>query len=676
MVDTNPYIPVVDKFKGSREFSYLAEFFDKHGVYTHLPAGTVEYKKFWEDVKEKCLVGFTNELGISISAHHFFYLNFCRIEIQNLKTKKKIEGFPRFTDLDYEYFHMIDYCRKNEKSFIGVKGRRQGFSYKAGAICTHEFLFFPKSRSIIGAFLDHYSSNTMAMTITNLNFLNTNTEFRKQRNPDLKDYITARYQVDVAGVKVWKGLNSTVQSITFKDSPQKAAGKSASWLVLDESGLFPNITETYGYTEPLIKDGSTYTGTAIIQGSSGNMDSGSKYFYEMFTNPAKYNMLEFKDPENEERVIGFFSSALKARQGICKNPKSKWYKQYMIDDEGNSNYEAALDDILFEREKSKGGNDRRAAHFAITQFPLTWKEAFLRDKGTVFASIEMFDWLSKLETLKSLSEDKKKGTFYFDEQNKIKFRLDPDLQEIINYPMDKSEDKRGCVIIYEDPIKDPPHGLYIAGCDPYDQDKADSSESLGSIYVYKRFISNNVTHDQIVAEFTGRPEKADDFYETCRRLCIYYNAKCLYENQLKGLKVYFEHKNSLHFLCEQPEILKDIVKNTQVRRGYGIHMLESIKDQAEIYLKDWLYTERDLVDGTKILNLHTIKSIGLLKELIAYDRECNTDRVIALFCIMLQCKEMHRLHLTNNQTNVLAETDAFFKRKLFVKHNQNKFRYN
>jgi hypothetical protein len=117
-----------------------------------------------------------------------------------------------------------------------------------------------------------------------------------------------------------------------------------------------------------------------------------------------------------------------------------------------------------------------------------------------------------------------------------------------------------------DPIADSPYGRYIAGCDPYDQDKADTSESLGSFFVYDRLT------EQIVAEFTGRPNRADDFYETCRRMCIYYNAKCLYENQLKGLKIYFEQKNSLHYLSEQPGIIKDIVKNSQVNRGYGIHM--------------------------------------------------------------------------------------------------------
>ena len=43
--------------------------------------------------------------------------------------------------------------------------------------------------------------------------------------------------------------------------------------------------------------------------------------------------------------------------------------------------------------------------------------AIMRDKSAVFSSIEMLEWLSKLETTPSLREDKKKIELYFDEEN-------------------------------------------------------------------------------------------------------------------------------------------------------------------------------------------------------------------------------------------------------------------
>lgn len=682
----NPYIPNVDKFEAAKEFSYLAEFFNKHDSYTNLPRGTYEYKLFWEDVRDKCLNGFTNSKGIRITGAHFFYLNFCRISGFDEVVGKKVEMFPRFIDLDYEYFHMIEYCEINEMCLIAVKGRRQGWSYKAAAICAHEFSFFPGSSSIIGTFFSSYGTETMKMCKDNLNWLNANTEFRKQRNPDLSDYVMARYQVDVSGIKVWKGYKSQVRSISFKDNPTAAVGKSASKLILDEAGVFPNITDTYGYTEPLIKAGSRYSGVSIIFGSSGDMDSGSKYFYEMFTNPEKYNLLSFEDPEDPSKKIGFFSSALKGHEGYCKNPHSVWYKKDLIDEDGNSNLEATYDHIMFLRDKAKGGLDPKALHSIITQFPTTWKEAFLRNKGAIFASPEMLDWLGKLETTPSIRNSVETGNLVF-KDGKMEFQPSDEVNFITDFPLKPDVDNTGCIALFERPEflnGEIPYGLYVAGCDPYDQDKS-SVGSLGSFFVYKRFYHAGKTHDMLVAEYTGRPKFADDFYENCRKLCIYFNAKCLYENNLKGLKGYFEQKNSLHYLYEQPGIIRDIVKDSKVQRGYGIHVTRGsggssgIKDTMELYLKDWLYTEREDIDGNKILNLHTIKSIALLKELIAYDMEGNYDRCIALMLCILQAKDIHRIHVQNmNGSSNSFSNDPFLK-KVWEKQNiaqENRFTFN
>jgi hypothetical protein len=97
-------------------------------------------------------------------------------------------------------------------------------------------------------------------------------------------------------------------------------------------------------------------------------------------------------------------------------------------------------------------------------------------------------------------------------------------------------------------------------------------------------------------------------------------------------------------------------------------MSEGIKDQCEIYVKQWLYEEREDINGQKIMNLHTIKSIPLLKELVAYDREVNTDRVVAFMLCILQSKELHKLHLDSSTPQTLLELDPFFTQTLFKKN--------
>jgi len=153
---------------------------------------------------------------------------------------------------------------------------------------------------------------------------------------------------------------------------------------------------------------------------------------------------------------------------------------------------------------------------------------------------------------------------------------------------------------------------------------------------------------------------------------------------LKGFKGYFEQKNSLHYLYQQPSIIRDIVKDSKVQRGYGIHMSRGsngssgIKDTCELYLKDWLYSERDDVDGNKILNLHTIKSIALLKELVAYDITGNFDRVIAFMLCILQTKDLHKIHVESMSNSSRSYSNDPFLKKLWEKkdyNSQNKFTF-
>lgn len=688
MPSNTQYVPPVEHFSHTDEFRKCAIHFDNNkGLYTKHLKGTKEYADFWLAEDVKCRVGMTNSVGIRITGIHYFYLNYVRIRTEDPISKRKKFNFPRFLDIDYDYFHLVDVARSKGKGLIFTKPRRTGFSYKNAALLTHEYNFERDSIGVIGAFLEKLSTNTMNMVLDNMNFLNANTEWRKQRNPDTKDKVKARYLKKIAGQNVWAGYMSEVQKLTFKDNPFAAVGLTTSIFIFEEAGTLNNLRDAYGITEPCWKDGDNMIGIPIIFGTGGDMEGGTADFAYMFNSPREYNLLEFDNVwENgkEGSKCGWFIPATRGRLGEYKDElghNPHWRNKYMVDPDGNSLEDIAYESIMDHREVKRKGGDPKNIQDAITQYPLTPSESFLRSSGAIFSSIEMHDWLSKLETIPSLRSDKKKVELYFDENNTIKAKINPDIHDIVDYPLKPDANRTGCVVIWEDPQHNTPHGLYIAGCDPYDQDDAESTDSLGSFFIFKRFYTAGHSFDLPVAEYTGRPAKASDFYETCRKLCIYYNAKCLYENQLPGLKVYFEQKNSLHYLYEQPQIIKDIIKDSKVARGYGIHMnrgnkagVNGIKDQCEIYLREWLYQERQTINGEKILNLHTIKSIPLLKELINYDRERNTDRVIAFMLCILQLQEMHKIHVLESTPQTLLDSEPFWTRSLFKKNIYNTIR--
>jgi hypothetical protein len=130
-------------------------------------------------------------------------------------------------------------------------------------------------------------------------------------------------------------------------------------------------------------------------------------------------------------------------------------------------------------------------------------------------------------------------------------------------------------------------------------------------------------------------------------------------------------------------MIKDIIKDSKVQRGYGCHVTRGnggnsgIKDMMELYLKDWLYTEKEDINGIKKFNFHYIKSIALLKELIAYDIEGNFDRAIALMLCVLQTKELHKIHAQLMTGSSMSYGNDPFLKKIWAKNTTiNRFKFN
>ena len=114
---------------------------------------------------------------------------------------------------------------------------------------------------------------------------------------------------------------------------------------------------------------------------------------------------------------------------------------------------------------------------------------------------------------------------------------------IMEFPINKkTEDKTGCLVVWERPVKDPNFGDYYASVDPVSEGKTTTSESLCSIYVMKAPIQvtrhtgseseTYIEQGKIVAAWCGR---YDDINQTHRQLELiieWYNAWALVENNI------------------------------------------------------------------------------------------------------------------------------------------------
>jgi len=257
-----------------------------------------------------------------------------------------------------------------------------------------------------------------------------------------------------------------------------------------------------------------------------------------------------------------------------------------------------------------------------------------------FAEMHNFDIRSKLnkinrEDIKVVRNRPKSGCFISDDNKYIYFQI-----KNIN-----KSSYTGIVYNFEtDTHSFCTHHISTHNCDPYDHDHS-TTDSLGSCIIYKRFQNFESYYDLPVAEYTGRPDSAEEFYEIVRRLIKYYNATLLYENEKKGLYVYFTQKHEEYLLADQPDIINDVLQNTKVSRRKGIHMNKEIKLWGERLIRDWLNEE--YAPGAK--NLTKIFSEPLLEELISYNEDGNFDRVMAFMMIMIYKEELHHVHVKSKK---------------------------
>lgn len=405
----------------------------------------------------------------------------------------------------------------------------------------------------------------------------------------------------------------------------------------------------------------TYIANGIItHNTGGSMDSDFEGLKDIFYEPDAYNCLPIENIWDEGAIepCGFYV------------PDYYNFGEEYMDKDGNSNVKGAIKYGLIERDKIvKSSSDRTSIDRYIAEHSFTPMEASLQISTNIFPKAELIKHLSFIRTNKSVQSFKQVGKLVVDEYGILKWEQSARPKDLTKYRLDPSMDSSGEIVIWEHPVENPPHGLYIASCDSYDFDQSGSG-SLGSVFIYKRFQKFESFYDILVAEYTGRPEKAEMFYENVKKLLMYYNARLLFENQNPGILTYFRNNKVDYLLADQPDIIDKIIKNSTVHRAKGIHMTKEISLFAEGLIRDWLITVRS--DGK--MNLHTILSEPFLEELIAYNDKGNFDRVSSFKILMLYKEDLFNTKVNekrdSNRTNILFEqgiyrdydyTDIFMK---------------
>ena len=647
MVDFNK------KIINSAKFQQAAIFFKEHGCYTLAPRGTTDYVQYWERETQRCLNGFVSDDGDAITGYHYFYLNYSPImklkETQYVDRygvertrRERIFDFPSFWDGDYYYFNAIEEAETLGKHMAVLKCRQRGYSFKGASMLVRNYELIPGSKNFAVAseqkFLVGDGILTKAWQI--MDFIDKNTAWSKQRLTATRMERVAGFKVkDEFGKETEQGYLSAITGITLKNDPERLRGTRGKLVLFEEGGKFPGLETAWQIERPAVEtDDGVAFGLLIAFGTGGTEGAAFDGLKNMFYHPDAFNVLGFNniwDDNAENTKCGFFAPSywnLESEDG-----------KYM-DKDGNSYQKEAAERLIEERNKVReGGASQEAIDRFISERPMKPAEACLELGKNIFPKKLLMDQLTKIRTNTKLANMKHIVDLAWDNGRVV--ATEKKSGDITTYPLKKDDKPKGSVVIWEYPIPDPPFGLYIGGCDPYDHDES-FTNSLGSTFIFKRVRAGEAWNDVIVAEYTGRPDTAEEYYENVRKLLVFYNARLLFENERKGIYPYFTNKHCDYLLADQPDkIITEIFKDSKVQRRKGCHMTKQIRAYGEGLILEWLMEEYE--PGHP--NLERIYSEPLLEELIQTDGVKNVDRVIALCMTMIYREELFQVKVAANK---------------------------
>ena len=606
------------------------------------------------------------------------------IESMNMMDQYIALGVVRAEDLTKTYIPARQYLRtihstnlgrplyqNSAQNLISIQARGGGKSYGSSGIISHnwltggavnydEYLIAKKlkkpltSDTVIGAIDSKWSGPLLDKTL-----------FAARNFPGEFEYEGKIFPSPL--YKGWSGSKkegsflknvdgSYLYHRTFRNNPLAGNAGRPNLVVLDEIGFFDILVETIGALEGAEASKMFKRQVIWMLGTGGFTSGGSVLFAEnVFRNPSQYNCLVFDDEFEQRGKIGYFVPVTLTRNKHKKGPN-------LVTDLKS----AQVEEDHF-RESKKGDLTRYQVH--VINNPLAPSEAFLVTEGTRFPTLLLKDQLAEVlgGSKKRFLDAAYKGWIKIDDKDEMYFSSVQDKEPIRSFPLDKYEDKRSMVEVYQMPRKDEegivPGNRYIAGIDVVDKARS-TTNSLPSIIVFDRLTKT------IVAEYTGRTDDPKFFYEVCRRILMFYKATAMYEQNFIGLFNYFVQHNCTYLLADTPYQLRNSdTYRPGTNTSKGIYNAGRVNDTGIDYINSWLMSK--ISSSNDNLTLTTIYSPAILKELIRWNPKGNFDRVSALIMLFWHDETLHKAKKEHDEKTTTFLENSYFAKRGIIPHRKN-----
>ena len=512
-------------------------------------------------------------------------------------------------------------------------------------------------------------------------FLNEHTAWYRPMSPDKVMMWQQKIEVRKGDRKNEVGLKGTIQGMSFEKDPTNGVGGPVKFFFHEEAGIAPKMDQTYEYMRPAMRSGLITTGMFIAAGSVGDL-SQCNPLKDMILNPTSKDIYavetDLMDDKGTISLSGLFIP-------------EQWSMPPYIDEYGNSLVEDALDALEKQFKQWKDELAPEDYQLRISQHPRNIKEAFDHRTVSVFPT-------HLLAAQERRIEEKEYGYEFLDISTDTDGKpvvTKSNKRPIMEFPINKkTEDKTGCLVVWERPIVDPAFGMYYASIDPVGEGKTTTSESLCSIYVMKAPIQitkhtgseseTYIEQGKIVAAWCGRYDDINQTHKQLELIIEWYNAWALVENNISLFIQYMISRRKQKYLVPKSQImfLKDLGANANVFQEYGwkntgtlfkAHLLsyaiEYTKEELDQELKS---------DGTVVRTTYGIERIPdpmLIKEMREYADGVNVDRLVS-FAALVAFMKIQESNRGYNKRTIMDDTAKNLqKSENLFKLNRSPFRH-
>tara|TARA_R110000868_G_scaffold66237_1_gene197383 strand:+ start:8941 stop:11136 length:2196 start_codon:yes stop_codon:yes gene_type:complete len=654
-------------------FNSEAQIFREQNFYCVSPMGSKDYRKYWDDEKEKCRYGaiFKDDKHTwYLSREYYMWLNFLPI---NDKEKRKFD-FPTVRDAQY---HMALYELLAELNYqhVAILKKRQIASSYFHCAKMLNLIWFEETPIVkMGASLKDYINEKGSWKFLNeyKSFLDLHTAWYRPMNPGKIGMWQQQIEQVIGGRKSMRGLKGVLQGVTFEKDPTSGVGGPCTFFFHEEAGIAPKMDITVEFLFPAMSSGMLTTGLFVAAGSVGDLDQ---------CQPLK-QMILYPDANS---IYAVESDLLDDKGTIGKTGlfiPEQWSMPPFIDQYGNSLVKESNEAIDNQRIKWKKDLTPEQYQLRISQHPKNIAEAF------AFRKLSKFP-LALVGAQKRRIEEKEYPYEFINLERDVTGKIEPKLTNklpISEFPITKNtEDKTGVLVVWERPQPNSEWGTYYASIDPVGEGKTTTSESLCSIYVYKNPIevtrvdkgetTNYTEQDKIVAAWCGRFDDINKTHERLELIIEWYNAWAIIESNISHFINYMIQRKKQKYLVPKSQILflKDLGSNTNVFQEYGWKNTGVLfKNHMLSYLIEYLKEEIDYEtkdDGTivkTVYGVERIPDIMAFTEMIAYDDDVNVDRLVSLaalisFAKVQQANRGFRKRVDQVNTNNLQKSDNLYK---------------